>query len=148
MNGLVYAGGEAALVAWKSAWQSYCVALARDSYQPNARQQRITQVSEIRGLRQELVNRSVAEHGPAENFTRLYLADNVTFAVKTNEPYRWIIVFRAGKTDADSQLITAIDMRRNVPLRGLSAHTILWCGAERTGVVAAFSHVTSPTKGK
>ena len=120
---------------WGSKTQTYRVLLATDEYKPDRKHRVVSQVTgELAGsgyVRKDLTGREVL----AKDTSGDCIADAVTFSgLRSVQTYRWAIIFRAGKTDSDSDLICAIDMDA-VSLRAVTDHTIKWDGQAKSGRV-------------
>jgi hypothetical protein len=122
---------------WSSPTQTFKVLLASSDYEPRKSHAHVSDVDgELTGggyARQTLKNRAVyanEDDGRADCH-----ANAVKFAnLATAESYRWIVVYREGKSDATSDLICAIDMAK-VPLKDIETHTVEWDSQHGSGRV-------------
>jgi hypothetical protein len=121
---------------WASDKQVFKMLLAGGKYEADHRHTHVSDVSpyEITGpgyKRQIIAGRSVVQNDDQKRAD--CLADAVTLkGLTTNQSYRWIVIYKAGESDADSDLVCAIDMTE-VSLKGTSEHTIRWDGQEKSG---------------
>lgn len=120
---------------WAAPDQSYQLLLASDEYKPSRTHKFVSQVrGELSGggyERKTIAGRAVkAGDAGADCF-----ADAVAFTgLLSHQTYRYAVLFKQGKTDADSGLIACLDMT-GVSLLGISNHTINWDGQAKSGRV-------------
>jgi hypothetical protein len=144
MPNLVYTRSKALFAGsgdWGSKSQSFGLLLASSKYTPDKRHKFVSDVSgEVTGMgysRKSLTGRRVEDNDDDERAD--CFADSVTYTgLATPQSYQWAIVYRVGKTDAESELICALDMG-DIPLKEISQHTIRWDGKKDNG--RAFSIV-------
>lgn len=139
MANVLYTRGKA-VIGGANGWLAgtYKVMLVQGSYTPDPNNHHF--VSDVTGelsgggyARQILSGYTISEddvNGRAD-----YIANNPTFtALSSTQTYRWAIVFRFGTTDADSELVCALDAG-SISLVNVISHTLQWDGQSTAGRV-------------
>ena len=145
MGNVSYTRGKA-VIGGPNGWSvgTYRVLLAASSYTPDPLAHRF--VSDVSGelsgggyLRQTLAGLVVAADdvlGRAD-----FRANAVTFSpLSSTQTYRWVIIYRFATTDADSELLYALDMGPGgIGLTGITSHTLQWDNQPVSGRVFSLS---------
>jgi hypothetical protein len=136
MANITYTSGKVLFTGggdWGSSAQKFRVLLATKDYAPSVKDRRVSDVTgELTSgsgySRKEIRGRKVVQNDDTGRAD--CMADAVKFTgLSTKQSYRWAVIFRAGETDASSELVCAIDLS-DVSLRGMSEHTIKWSGQD------------------
>ena len=142
MSSLTYRSGQ--LMIARGEWsegKDFGVLLAGKQYAPKTGHATVADVTnELRGggyARKRLKGCAVktSEAGRVD-----FVAESVTLeALYSKQAYRWIVLFRVGKTDAESALFCVIDAGAEVNFTGIHDHTIKWDGRAGQGRVLSLA---------
>lgn len=129
------------IVGGTTGWLSgstYRLLLATVTYTPLTTHNVVSDVTnELSGggyARKDITNRSQVEDDA--NNRADYKADNVSWTGLTStQSFRWVVVYKFGTVDADSDLICALDMTVDIGFTGLTDFTLKWDNQAANGRV-------------
>jgi hypothetical protein len=119
---------------WPDKAEKFRILLAGSGYQPFCAHSTLADVTHRLDLPRKLLkNRKIVTNTGGGRVE--FQAHSVTWAeLDTDAKYQWAIVFRAGDTDASSELICGLDLRET-KLQGSVSHTIFFGGGPIVGTV-------------
>jgi hypothetical protein len=141
MPSMTYRSGQ--LIIARGEWTAgeFGVLLATKDYKPKTEHAAVADVEhELRGGGYKRVRLAAREVKTTDTGRVDLVAGPVTLdALYTKQHYRWIVVYRVGKSDEESRLFCALDTGEDVDLTGIYDHTIKWDGRAGTGRVLSLA---------